>query len=350
MNFASDNWAGASPRVRDALVLACEGVAPSYGGDEDTAAVRDAMSDLFERQVEIFITVTGTATNSLAIAALCPPAGAVIAHEEAHIVCEEYGAPEFFSQGARLVGLPGLAGKLDPDTVAGLLGRIGKVAGGRHPVPHVLSLTQATECGTVYTPAEIAALAALAHGHGMAVHVDGARFANAVASLGTTPAELTWKAGVDALSFGGTKNGALMAEAVVFFDKDSARDFDWRRKRGGHVASKARMISSQWRALLKDGHWLDLASHANAMAGRLAAGIVRAGCRIPWPVEANEVFPVLPAGAIGRLKEAGSHFYEWTTGSLSPEDRAGPGEALVRLVASHATTPAEVDAFLSHLG
>jgi threonine aldolase len=349
MNFASDNWAGASPRVREALAEACGGIAPAYGGDDDTAALREKLCDLFERDVAVFPTATGTATNSLAIAALCPPFGAVLAHEEAHIVGEEYGAPEFFSQGARLIGLPGPGGKLVPRAIDEAMDRLAS-AGGRQPVPHVLSLTQATECGTAYCVEEVDALARTARKHGMAVHMDGARFANAVASLGRSPAEVTWKAGVDALSFGGTKNGAMMAEAAVFFDKARADEFDWRRRRGGHVVSKTRLISSQFLALLSDDHWLDLASHANAMAARLSDGIARAGHRIPWPVQANEVFPVLPEEVIGRLKEAGARFYEWPSSSLAPEDRCAPGNVMVRLVASFATTPAEVDSFLSVLG
>ncbi|MDQ0475395.1 threonine aldolase family protein [Labrys wisconsinensis] len=345
MNFASDNWAGASPRVLDALRRAAEGIAPAYGQDETTQALARRLSTLFEREVAVFLTPTGTATNALALAALCPPNGAVLAHEEAHVIADEYGAPEFFGQGTRLIGMPGVGGKIDIAAIEAAFDRL-PAAGSRQPTPAALTLTQASECGGVYSVPEVQALAAAAKARGLAVHMDGARFANAVAALKCTPAEITWKAGVDALSFGGTKNGALMAEAVVFFDPALARDFDWRRRRGGHVVSKARLISAQFLALLEDGHWLDLARHANAMAARLAEGLRTAGHRIPWPTQANEVFPVLPRPLIARLQAAGAAFYEWPTQSLAPEDAPEEDEALVRLVTSFATTPAEVERFL----
>jgi threonine aldolase len=350
MIFASDNWAGASPRVLEALAGASRGFAPSYGDDEATRQLGEALSDLFEREVAIALTPTGTAANALGLAAFCPPYGAILAHEGAHIVGDECGAPEFFSQGGRLVPIAGSGGKLTPEGVLMALSRLLPGSGVRFPQPSVLSITQAAEIGTVYRPEEIAALAAIAHERGLALHMDGARFANAVAFLGCRPADITWRAGVDVLSFGGTKNGAMMAEAVVFFDPSYAKGEEWRRRRGGHVVSKARLIASQFLALLADGHWLELAAHANAMAARLAAGLAARGFRIPWPVEANEVFPILPKEAIARLREAGARFHEWPAAALPPEDRLAAGEDLVRLVASFATTPAEVDRFLDLAG
>jgi len=349
MKFASDNWAGASSRVREAIITASEGFATAYGLDATTAALVDRLGQLFEREVAVFLVPTGTAANALSLGALCPPYGSVLAHEEAHVIGDEFGAPEFFTQGARLVGIAGISGKLTPDAVAATLQRLA-ASGPRTAVPATLSITQATECGTVYGPAEVAALASLAKGAGLAVHMDGARFANAVAALGCTPAETTWRAGVDILSFGGSKNGALMAEAVVVFDKARADGVDWRRRRGGHVLSKARLISSQFTALVTDGHWLELAGHANAMAARLAAGLAAAGHRIPWPTQANEVFPILPRSVVARLKAAGADFYEWPSASLAPSDQPAADEMMVRLVASFATTPAEVERFLEIAG
>jgi threonine aldolase len=349
MKFASDNWAGASMRVRDAIIAASDGFAPAYGLDATTAALVDRLGQLFEREVAVFLVPTGTAANALSLGALCPPYGSVLAHEEAHVIGDEYGAPEFFTQGARLVGIGGIGGKLTPDAVAATLARLA-ASGPRVAVPSALSITQATECGTLYSPAEVAALGSIAKEGGLAVHMDGARFANAVAALGCTPAEVTWKAGVDILSFGGSKNGALMAEAVVVFDEARADDVDWRRRRGGHVLSKARLISSQFMALVTDGHWLELAGHANAMAARLAVGLAAAGHRIPWPTQANEVFPILPRTSVARLKAAGADFYEWTSTSLAASDQPASDETMVRLVASFATTTGEVERFLEIAG
>lgn len=345
MNFTSDNWAGASPRVQQALLEACQRTLPAYGADPITAALNGQVAELFQHEAVVFPVTTGTAANALALATLCPPTGAVFAHEEAHIVEDECGAPEFFSGGARLVPVPGRHGKLDARHLEAAVARFPDQT--RFQTPMVLSLTQATEAGTLYTPAEIIALSAWAHGRGMTVHMDGARFANAVAALDVPPAELTWRAGVDVLSLGGTKAGALMAEAVVFFDSGHVRDFDRRRKRAGQAVSKARLISAQMLALLEDGHWLDLARHANRMARRLGDGLASAGRRLAAPVEVNEVFPVLPQAVAERLSRAGAAYYPWPA-------RAGealaPGETLVRLVTSWSTTAEEVDRFLALSG
>ncbi|MDQ0396106.1 threonine aldolase family protein [Labrys monachus] len=349
MNFASDNWAGASPRILEALAAGNGGLAPAYGQDDLTREANARLSALFGRDVGVFTAATGTAANSLALAALCPPYGAVYAHEDAHIIADEGGAPEFITQGARLIGIGGLAGKIDPARFETVAGRASGPAG-RLPVPAALSLTQATECGTVYRPEEILALTGPARERGLKVHMDGARFPNALAFLkqlsnDIAPADVTWKAGIDALSFGFTKTGALMAEAVVLFDAEKAAEIEWRRKRSGHIVSKARLIAIQIIAMLEDDHWLDLARHANAMAALLDKGLRAAGHEIAFPVEANEVFAVLPKALIERLRQAGGRFYEWPRGSLAPERHPGPDADLVRLVTSFATRPDEVEAF-----
>ena len=349
MQFASDNTAGAPQAVMDAMLRANEGFAPSYGADEWTARAAGLLSELFEREVAVFLVATGTAANALALGCLAPPYGAVLCHAESHLNEEECGAPEFYTGGAKLVGLDGRAGKLDPAAVREALGRFLK-GSPRTVQPAVLSLTQATEAGTVYRPDEIAALAELARAEGLAVHMDGARFANAVAALGCSPAELSWRAGVDALSFGATKLGAINAEAVIFFDPAHARDMPFRRKRGGHLFSKSRFAAAQFAALLEDGLWLRLAAHANAMAARLAAGLERQRvARLAAPVEANEVFALLAPEADARLKAAGARFQPWDSPGLRRDSGAAAGEVLVRLVTSWATREAEVDRFLEVL-
>src|SRR6266849_4388701 len=317
MEFASDNAAGAAPAVLDALVRANAGFAIAYGDDAWTRRVERQFSDLFERDVAVFLVSTGTAANALALAHLSPPWGAVLCHSEAHAIAHECGAPEFFGGGLRLLGLEGEAGKLQPGAIAAALDR----QFGLRPhqiLPAVLSLTQASECGTVYQIDEIAALAALAHERGMAVHMDGARFANAVARRGATPAAAGWRA--DA-----------MAE---------------RRKRGGHLVSKHRFIAAQFEAFLADDHWLELAAHANRMADHLATHL--AGLKLPplWPVEANIVFVRLPQALHERLQDAGAHYYVIHTDRTDPAT-VPPGYVLVRLVTSFATTESSIDKFIS---
>src|SRR6266700_6733954 len=268
MEFASDNAAGVAPSILDALVCANTGFAVAYGDDASTQRLERRFSELFERDVAVFLVSTGTAANALALAHLTPPWGTVLCHAEAHAIVHECGAPEFFGGGLRLLGVEGRGGKLAPPAVTVALDR----HFGLRPhqmVPGALSLTQASEFGTIYQIDEIAALSALAHSRGMTVHMDGARFANAVARLGASPAEASWRAGVDVLSFGATKGGALAAEAVVFFDPARAAAMAERRKRGGHLVSKHRFIAAQFDAFLADGLWLRLAAHANRMADRL---------------------------------------------------------------------------------
>jgi threonine aldolase len=347
MNFISDNLAGATAPVMAAIAAANDGFAAGYGNDDWTKRAQAAFAALFGREVAVHLVATGTAANALALASLTPPWGAVLAHEEAHVADDECGAPEFFSAGAKIVGLPGTGNKLAPETVTRQLGRMRE--GFLNQVqPKLLSITQATECGLVYTPAEVAALKAAVAPRGLKLHMDGARFANAVAALGCSPAEVTWKAGVDVLSFGGTKNGAWAAEAVIFFDPADAAELPWRRKRGGHTLSKGRLIGAQFEALLADGHWLALARHANAMARRLADGLLReTGVRLAWPCEANEVFPILSAPLRRHLAAAGVGFLDWSQQALPAATTLAPGETVTRFVMSFATKEEDVDRALA---
>ena len=312
MNFTSDNVSGAAPEILEALIAAsASGPMPSYGADPLTARVTEKISALFEREAVVFPVSTGSAANALALATLTPPYGAIYCHEMAHVNTDECGAPEMFTGGAKLVGLPGDGGKLTPGLLRATLEKAG--VGVVHSVqPAAVTLTQATEAGTVYTPDEIAALAQVARSYALPVHMDGARFANALVRLGCSPAELTWKACIDVLSFGATKNGALAAEAVVFFRPELAASFAFRRKRAGHLFSKMRFLSAQLDAYLTDDLWLRLARHANAMADRLAAGLTAVpGASLRDPVEANEIFIDLPEPVIAGLEQRGYAFYRW---------------------------------------
>jgi threonine aldolase len=340
MNFASDNTSGVHPRILEALSQADAGTAMPYGADAVTARMARRVAEVFETDAAAFPVATGTAANALALSAMTPPWGAVYCHRDSHINTDECGAPELFSGGAKLVPLEGAHGRLTPSALEEALGDAG--AGVVHHVqPAVLSLTQATEAGTVYSPDEVAALAELAHAHGLRVHMDGARFANALVQLGCTPAELTWKAGVDALAFGATKNGAMAAEAALFFDPALAETVAFRRKRGGHLFSKMRYLSAQLEAYLRDDVWLVSAAHANAMAQRLSEGLGQLpGVDLLHPVEANEVFAALPAATADALEQAGFAFYRW--GAPDARERVR-----VRLVASWNTAQPDVERFLA---
>ncbi len=340
MLFGSDNWAGVAPEIMEALARANDGLAPAYGGDEISARAAARFSEIFEREVAVFFVATGGAANGLALSVLTPPYGMILCHEESHIQMDECGGPELLTGGAKLVPVSGFAAKLTPQTVAA------RLAGFPDRPPHgmpakILSLTQATECGAVYTQAELSALASLAREQGLAVHMDGARFANALVHLGCAPAEMTWKAGVDVLCFGGTKNGCMAAEAVVFFDREKASDFAFRRKRAGHLWSKQRFIAAQFEAYFENDLWRRLAGHANAMAKRLSNGLVALdGVRVVYPTEANEVFAAFPEGVAARLREKGAVFFPWRT----PGDTTG-GKTN-RLICSFRTQAEEVDRFL----
>ena len=349
MMFASDNWAGASERVLAEIAAAGRaGSLAAYGDDEMTRRVERRLSEVFEREVAVALVPTGTAANALAVATFCPPWGAVVAFEEGHLAIDECGAAEAFS-GARVLRLPARRGKLEASDLARRLDEMPQ--GLHHGTLSLLSLTEPNEFGLIYTPGEIAAAAAVAEARGLAVHMDGARFANAVARLGCAPADLTWRAGVDVMSLGGTKGGCLMAEAVILFDPAKREELMMRRKRAGHLVSKHRLIAAQFLAWLDGGHWLELSGHANAMADRLAEGIGRSGAaRLAWARQANEVFAVMATETAERLKAAGATFYEWSVAALEVADRPGEGEALFRFVTSFATTAEEVDGFLALLG
>ncbi|WP_346767073.1 threonine aldolase family protein [Enterovirga aerilata] len=346
LNFASDNVAGASRPVLDALVAANAGPMPAYGADPITGRVAEAFVELFEREVEVLLVATGTAANALALSAALSPWGLCLCHEEAHVIDDECGAPEFFSHGAKLLGLPGAGGKIGADAVAAAADALPRHE--KQMPAEIVSISQATECGLVYTPDEIAALGEAAHARGLKLHMDGARFANALVSLGAKPAEMTWRRGVDILSFGGTKNGCLAAEAVVVFDPDLAGTLRRRRKRAGHTLSKGRLLAAQFEGYLAQGHWLENARHANAMAARLAAGLAAVpGVRLAWPCEANEVFPILPKRVDAALRTAGAVYHPWSAKSLPAGEAVGPDEVLVRLVTAFDTRPESVEALLA---
>jgi threonine aldolase len=328
MNFASDNHYGASEKILSALTQI--GTAPdaAYGDDAITARVREKLCAIFEREVAVYPVINGTTANSLSLATLVPPHGAILCHAEAHIAVDECGAPEFFTHGAKLLPIEGEHGKITPASIAQLLKSFRP---GVHQVqPTAISLTQATELGTSYAVAELKAISDVARQHGLKVHMDGARFANALVGLGCTPADMTWKSGVDVLSFGATKNGALAAEAVIFFDPADARDFEFRRKKSGHLLSKMRFVSAQLDAYLANDHWLANARHANGLAQRLAQGLAQAGgIEIAHPVSANAVFASMSAAKAQKLRDAGAKFYDWG----APKD----GRVLARLMLSFAT-------------
>jgi threonine aldolase len=339
LEFTSDNITGASPEILAALVRANEGQVESYGGDPYTAALERLAEEVFERPVAILPIATGTAANALALSMLARPFEAIYCHAAAHLMTDECGAPEFYTAGAKLIGLPTRDGRLRPEQLAEAVG-FARSMGVHHVQPAAVSVSQVTEWGTIYPCDTLAALAAQAHALGLKVHMDGARFANAVARLGCTPAEASWRAGVDILSLGATKNGALAAEAIVAFDSTLAAELAFRRKRSGHLWSKMRFLSAQLNAYLTDGLWLRTARHSNAMADRLAAGLTAIpGARLLQLVEANEVFAALPESVIARLREHGFGFYDWP----SPEEESS---AAVRLVTSHDMRASDVDAFL----
>src|SRR5882757_1471788 len=336
MFFASDNAAGIAAPILEAIGRANTGYAFGYGSDDCTKRVEKKFAEIFEREVAVFLVPTGTVANSLAIAHLTPPWGAVLCHAEAHIATDECGAPEFFGGGIKLIGLDGVGCKL---SVATLSAAIDRHTGHR---PHAvqaaaLSLSQVTEAGTIYTVAEIKALCGVAHGRGLATHMDGARFANALVRLGATPADMSWKAGIDILSFGATKGGALAAEAIVIFDPARADTMHERRKRGGHLVSKHRFLAAQFEGYLADDNWLAWARHANRMADRLTDRLADRGLTPVWPVDANLVFVVLPAETHARLSAAGAAYYARRSGSLPDGMALAPGDVLARLVTSFAT-------------
>ena len=341
MFFTSDNASGAAPEIIAAIARANDGFARSYGADPLMAHVTQKLRDTFEApEAAVYLVATGTVANALALAIHCQPWAAVFAHTDAHIAQDECGAPEFYTNGAKLVGVPGAHGKMTADALAQSLARIGD--SGVHGVQRgMVSITNVTEAGTVYTPAEIAALTAEARAFGLPCHLDGARFANALVATDATAAEMTWKAGIDVVSFGGTKNGCLGVEAVVIFDPAKAWEFELRRKRGGHLFSKHRFLSAQMDAYLTDDLWLRLASHANQMGARLAAGITALpGATLQHPAQANMLFPEWQIGTHDRAEAQGAAYYRMP----APE-----GREAARLVASWSTSESDVDDLLAAL-
>ena len=332
--FASDNYAGICPEAWQAMDLANRGSASAYGDDDWTQRASDAFRDLFETECEVFFAFNGTAANSLALASLCQSYHSVICSAQAHVETDECGAPEFFSNGSKLLVAPTDSGKLDPQAIR-------KLATGRadihFPKPRVVTITQPTETGQVYTIDEVAALSAVCRELGLRLHMDGARFAHACATLGCSPADITWRAGVDVLCFGGTKNGMAVGEAVLFFDPALAQDFDYRCKQAGQLASKMRFLSAPWVGLLESGAWLSNAAHGNACAERLAAAVADlSGVDLMFPVEANAVFLTAPDTVLDGLRERGWRFYTFIGGGA-------------RFMFAWDAVPARVDALIADL-
>lgn len=341
MYFASDTTAPAHPSVIEAIARINTGYAPSYGADDAMQRITANIRDLFEApEAQVYLVSTGTAANALALACYAPPWSAVYCHRLSHIEDDECGAPGFFTGGAKLVLLDGGDGKIAPHLMRQKLA----VAAG-NPVHKVqsgaLSLTNVTERGTVYQASEIAELAGIAKAHGLPVHLDGARFGNAIAATGATPAEMTWKAGVDVLSFGGTKGGLMAVEAVVFFDPEKAWEFELRRKRAGHLVAKHRFMSAQMEAYLQDDLWLDLAGRANRSAASLAEGLREIDhASFLHPAEANILFCTWDPSGHDRAITAGAQYERFALGADAPQTGA-------RLVCSWSTTDEDIDRLLS---
>ena len=334
-HFASDNYAGVCPEAWAALAEANADHARAYGDDPWTRRAADLIRDVFETPCEVFFVFNGTAANSLALASLCQSYHSIVCHDVAHVEKDECGAPEFFSNGTKLILLHGEHGKVTP---AGVEEAVLRRTDIHYPKPRAVSLTQSTEVGTVYSPGEIRAIGAVAKKHNLKVHMDGARFANAVASLGVAPREVTWQAGVDVLCFGGTKNGIHVGEAVVFFNRELAHEFDYRCKQAGQLCSKMRFISAPWVGMLRDGVWLKHGSHANKMAA-LMEGLLRevSGVKFLFPRQANAVFVDLPKPVIQSLWAKGWLFYNFI------------GEGGCRLMCSWDTQEEDVRQFTSDL-
>jgi threonine aldolase len=343
VNFTSDNVYGVDPRIMQAMMEANTRLTDvSYCHDDGAKAVEARLSEVFEKDVKAYLVMNGTGANSLALSAMCPPHGGILCHEISHINTDECNCPELFTGGAKLVTLPGAGGKFTPETVKSKMAQFGH---GEHGAKlSALSISNVTELGTLYTPAEIKALSGLVKPKGIKMHMDGARFANALVTLGCTPAELTWKAGIDALSFGGTKNGGMILEAVVFFDTTLAEDFLYRRKRSGQLLSKGRYLSAQMLAYLRDDVWLSNARRANALASKLSIGMAKSNrIRLSNPTEANEIFAVMPKSTFDVVQKAGVQFYDW------PMDGLADDEVHCRFVLSWNTPEKDVETFLDLL-
>jgi len=336
MIFCSDNSTGIAPEILAAVAAANEDAVIGYGNDQLTRRVEAKIADVFETEADVFMVATGTAANALCLSVMSPPYGGIFCHPESHVQTDECGAPEFFCGGAKMITLPDFNGKIRAIDLKAALDRPNH---GVHNVKRaVVSITQSSEAGTVYGIDEVRAIAEVTHAAGLKLHMDGARFANALVRVGGSPADMTWRAGVDALSFGATKNGGLAAEAAILFDRTWAEDFAFRRKRSGHLFSKMRFLAAQFDAYLSDDLWLINAAHANAMATRMADGLMTVpGATLSFPVEANEMFVTLPEATIQGLIDDGFQFLVW------PSD----GPPLVRLITSFNTKAEHVDAFIA---
>lgn len=348
MIFSSDNWAGAHPAITANLARHSADFSPAYGSSELDRKVGDTFNRVFEREVEVFFVATGTAANALSLALCNRPGGVAFCHSEAHMIADECGAPEYLTGGARLCPVPGQSGRMAPDALEAAIARYPAqfVHAGQ---PMAVSITQATEIGTVYALDDIAALAEVCARNGLPFHMDGARFANALVTLGASAADMTWKRGVDIVSFGGTKNGCWCAEAIVVMDPEKAKAMPFLRKRAAQLFSKSRFIAAQFEAYFEGDLWLDTARHANAMAAGLAETLANSNrVRIAWQPQANEVFAVMPRALMLELNEAGARFYPWNTPAAF-SDPLEPDETLCRFVTSFATTRREIDAFAALL-
>lgn len=333
MNFKSDNTTKICDPVMDMMLRINHGHAPSYAQDDETKKTKDLFCDIFEKDVTVFFVITGTAANSLALSALTPSHGCIFAHKEAHIHTDEANAPELFTGGAKIIPLYGINNKISSRD---LNNKIIQFKGMRPHMaaPTTISISQSTEAGTVYQPDDILLLHHVAQQHGLSVHMDGARFANALVATGCSAAGLTWKVGVDVLCLSGTKNGCLAAEAIIFFNTEKATHFDYIQKRGGQLMSKMRFFATQFQAYFENDLWLKNAQHANQMATHLAGIFERyTDAQILHPVEANAVFVELPHGTANYLRHNGAEFYDW----------GSPGNSHYRFVTSFATTQQEID-------
>jgi threonine aldolase len=333
--FASDNYAGIAPEALVAMQEANVGHTPGYGDDRWTSEAADLLRALFETDCDVYFVFNGTAANSLALAAMTRSYHSVLCHETSHVETDECGAPEFFSNGTKVLTMPGPDGKVTPSGIRHLVEKRSDI---HYPKPRVVSVTQCTEQGSVYSLDELRGIGAAARTHGLAFHMDGARLANAVAALGCHPADVTWRAGVDVLCFGGTKNGMAVGEAVVFFDRTRSEEFAYRCKQAGQLASKMRFLAAPWVGMLRSGAWLARAAHANAMAARLFGRVgALPGVRIARPPQANSLFLHLPPGVADALRARGWRFYDFSAGAGS------------RLMCAWDTTPEDVDALADDL-
>ena len=334
VKFASDNVSGACPEVLESIIKANNGIAPPYGNDEISGILQEKFSKIFEKDVVVYPTASGTASNALALSALSPVFGNIYCHKFSHINVDECGAPEFYTGGAKLVPLKGTDGKITPDELKKNIGGFGIV---HHTQPSIVSITQATETGEVYTLDQIKKISVIAHKNKLKMHMDGARFANALVSLDVSPAEMTWKSGIDILSFGATKNGCIAAEAIVIFNKDLVGNLPFLLKRSGHLLSKMRFVSAQLDAYISNDVWLKNAKNANNMAKKLSDGLISTNqVKLEYPTEANEVFVKLPKKMVQHLN---SEEY-----MMSDDELEGK---TIRLVTAWNTKSNEVDEFLN---